>query len=200
MGLNVAKHRRLEAAEAEIEIAFELRRVAVGVRQARGRQLNRAIVAVLHEIEARVPAGHDEHDGRQRHLAVLQDERFDVAGEMMHGDERQSGCRGSSLGEGDADQQGADESRTLRHRDGPEIGPPRLPLPEGAFDDPADVANVLARRELRHDAAPLAMDRHLRGDHVRADGPRLVRVAGLFDHGGRGFVAGGFNAENLHGF
>ena len=35
-------------------------------------------------------ARHDEHDGRQRQLAVLEDERLDVAGEMMHGDERQA--------------------------------------------------------------------------------------------------------------
>ena len=42
------------------------------------------------EIEARVSAGHDEHDRRQRHLAVLQHERLDVAGEMMHADERQT--------------------------------------------------------------------------------------------------------------
>ena len=45
---------------------------------------------VVDEIQAGVAAGDDEHDRRQRQLAVLQDERFDVAGEMMDGDERQA--------------------------------------------------------------------------------------------------------------
>src|SRR6185295_7749546 len=42
---HVTQDSGLEAAEAEIEIAFELGRISIGVRQARRRQLDRAIVA-----------------------------------------------------------------------------------------------------------------------------------------------------------
>src|SRR6185436_16701127 len=34
---DVAEHRRLQSAEAEVEIAFQLRRISIGVCQARGR-------------------------------------------------------------------------------------------------------------------------------------------------------------------
>ena len=63
------------------------------------------------------------------------------------------------------------------------------------LDDAADVADVLARRQLRDDAAPLAMDRGLRRDDVRRDRPRTRGIAGLGDHRGRGLVAGRFDAR-----
>src|SRR5262245_10597778 len=57
---------------------------------------------------------------------------------------------------------------------------------------------MLPRRKLGHDAAPLAVNRHLRGDYVRPDRPRLVGVPGLFDNGRRCLVAGRFDAEYEH--
>ena len=68
-------------------------------------------------------AGHDEHDRRQRQLAVLQDERLDVAGQMVHGDERQAGRGRRRLRERHADQQRADQARALRDGDRAEIAP-----------------------------------------------------------------------------
>ena len=79
------------------------------------------------------------------------------------------------LRERHADQQRADEPRPLRHRDRPEVRSATPRLLERALDDAADVAQVLARRQLRHDAAPLPMDRGLRGDDVRAHRPGPLR-------------------------
>ena len=87
----------------------------------------------------------------------------------------------------------------MRDGDRAKIRPLRTGFVERAIDDAADIANVLAGRELRHDTAPLAMDRHLRRDDIRPDRPRLRRIAGLFDHGGRRFIAGRFDTEDSHG-
>ena len=125
-----------------------------------------------HEIEAGVTAGDDEHDRRQRQRAVVQEERFDVPREMMHGHERQAERQRDRLGRGDADEQRPDEAGPLRDRDRAEVLPRRARFVERALEHAADVANVLPRRQLRHDAAPFAMDRDLRGDHARADRPR----------------------------
>ena len=58
----------------------------------------------------------------------------------------------------------------LRDRDRAEIREADdLRLLERLLDDAADVAHVLARRQLRHDAAPLAMDVGLRRDDVREE-------------------------------
>ena len=237
---HLTEHRGLQAAEAEIEIALQLRRVAVGVREAGGGQRDRAIVAAfgepidhrpariaeaeqprhlvvrlprrivtgpaqdlvrtrpLDEIEAGVAAGDDQHDRGQRQLAVLQDERLDVAGEMMHGDERPSGGRGGGLGERHADQQRSDQAGALRHRNRAEIAPGRFRLAQRAIDDAADVADVLSRRELGHDTAPLLMDRHLRGDDVGPDRPGPGRIAGFVDDRSGRLVARGFDTQDQH--
>ena len=145
------------------------------------------------EIQAGVAARDDQHDGRQRQLAVLQHERFDVAGEVVHGHERQVRRRGGRLGERHADEERPDQARPLRDGDRTEVAPGRSRFDQRAIDHAADVAKVLPRGELRHDPAPLGMDRDLGRDHVRAHHPGRCRVAGLFDHGGRGLVAGGFD-------
>jgi hypothetical protein len=66
------------------------------------------------------------------------------------------------------------------------------------LDDAADVADVLTRGELRHDAAPLAVYRYLRGHHVRPNAPRPSGVTRFIDDGGRGLIAGGFDSQNQH--
>src|SRR5262249_59114187 len=69
---------------------------------------------------------------------------------------------------------------------------------ERPLNDAADVANVLAGRELGYDAAPLTMDGDLRGNDVRTHRPGLRQVARFFDHGGGRFVAGGFDSQDSH--
>ena len=96
-----------------------------------------------------------------------------------------------------ADQQRADQARALGHRNRVDVLPRRARFGERALEHAADVAHVLARRQLRHDAAPLAMDRDLRGDDARSHPPRLRRIAGLLDDGRRRLVARAFDAEDM---
>jgi hypothetical protein len=50
-------------------------------------------------VETRVPPGYDEHDGGERHLAPLEHQRLDMAGKMVHRDERNVPGPGQRLGE-----------------------------------------------------------------------------------------------------
>ncbi len=66
-----------------------------------------------------------------------------------------------------ADEQRPDESGPLRDRHRIQVRPAGARVGQRRVDDAADVAHVLPRREFGHDAAPLPMDLHLRGDDVR---------------------------------
>ena len=74
------------------------------------------------EVEAGVAARDDQHHRRQRQLAVREHQRLDVAGQMVHGNDRQAARPGERLRERHADQQRPDQPRPLRHRDRAEIG------------------------------------------------------------------------------
>src|SRR5439155_17230261 len=90
------------------------------------------------------------------------------------------------------------EPRPLRNSDGAEIPPRTLPFVERPLDDAADVSDVLTRCQLGDDAAPLAVNRHLRGNHVGPDGPRPRHVGRFLHDSGGGLVTGGFDPENSH--
>jgi hypothetical protein len=155
--------------------------------------------ALPDEIQARMTARHHQHGGRQRQLAMLQDERLDVAGEVMDRHERNAVRPGDRLGEGHADEQRAHETRPLRDRDRAEVRPRHGSLRERALHDAANVAQVLAGGQLGDDASPLAVDGVLRSDHVRLEQPRLRRIAGLGDNGRRRLVARCFDSQEIHG-
>jgi hypothetical protein len=134
-----------------------------------------------------MPARDDEDDGRQRHLAMLEDERLDVPGQMMDGDDRHAPGPRQRLRERDADEKRPDETGTLRH--GNQIVRRHAGITDCPFHHAADVADMLARRQLRNDASPLAMNLHLRGDDARTHAPGPLHVAGLFDDRRRRFIA-----------
>ena len=69
------------------------------------------------EIQAGVPAGHDQHRRRERQLAMRKRERLDVPGQVVNRDHRNAARPGERLGERDADQQRSDQARPLRHGD-----------------------------------------------------------------------------------
>ena len=188
-------HRPAGIAEAE-----QLGHLVVGLaRRVVAGAADQVVLAVgRHQVEAGVPAGDDEHDRRQRQRPVVQDQRLDVAGEMVHGDERHVERHRHRLGRLQPDQQRADQARPLRHRDGTEIAPADAGVAQRPLEHAADVAQVLPRRELGHDPAPLAVERHLRGDDVRADAPGLVGRAGLLDDRRGGLVARALDAEDQH--
>ena len=66
---------------------------------------------------------------------------------------------------------------------------------ERALDDTADIAHVLARRQLRHHAAPFAMDVGLRSHDV---GSKLPPAGGVLNERRGRFVARRFNPEDQH--
>ena len=120
----------------------------------------------------------DEHGRGQRDRAVLQEDRLDVPGQVMDGDDR--------LAESRRPRPWQTRRRRAASRRGPGPESPRsrrrparssCASAERALDDAADVTHVLARGDLRHHAAPLAVDFDLRRDDVRIDPPGLRRIA-----------------------
>ena len=237
---HVAQHRRLEAAEAEVEAAVALGRVAIGIGQARAgpadgaaRCPSRARRSMIgppgyprpssfatlsyaspaassrvrpssayspsgfDQVEAGVAARDDEHDGRQRNArrARARSTRCGRPG----GARRRAACRSAHAAALANDTPTSSEptrpgpcvtasASTSAHAD--------AAVGQRALDDAADVAHVLARRQLRHDAAPLAVNLHLRRDDVRsiAHGCAASAVSSTRRRGG--LVAGGFDAED----
>ena len=147
-------------------------------------------------IEARMSARDDEHDRRHRHLSALEHEGLDVTGQVMNGNHGDASRPRQCLRELQADEQRSDEARPLRHGD--RLERRRSGIGERALDHAADVADVLPRRQLGNDAAPLAMDGDLRGDDVRTDPPGAIGAGGFLDHRRRRLVAGGLDAEDDH--
>ena len=131
---------------------------------------------------------------------MLEDDGFDVSDEVIHGDDGPIERRGQRLRKRDADQQRSHETRSLRHGQGVDVAPTPAAVLQRALGDTADVANVLARRDLRHHAAPLPMNLDLRRDDVRQDTPRLRRITRRRDEGRGGLVTGCLNAKDVHGY
>jgi len=114
----------------------------------------------------------------------------DVTFEVVDGDERFLQREGERLGVGDADEQGAGESGAFGDGDGVEVGECEAGAGDGLAHDGDDVAQVLARGELRHDAAEDGVHLHLRGDDVGED------LRARAHDGCGGLVAGAFDAED----
>ena len=125
-------------------------------------------------------------------------QRFDVPGQMVDGDDRDVPRPRIRLRERDAHEERTDEARPLRHGYGIDVVALCARLRERGFDDAADVAHVLPRRQLGDDAAPLAMDVVLRGDDRGPDDPGPRGVAGFGDDRRGRLVARGLNREQVH--
>jgi hypothetical protein len=77
--------------------------------------------------------------------------------------------------------------------DGVEVGRAALRLGEGGLDDGQHGLDVVARGDLRHDAAVAGVDGGLRGDNVGQ------QAAAVGDDADGGLIAGGLDAEGEHG-
>jgi hypothetical protein len=110
---------------------------------------------------------------------------------MMNADERQRAAERDALRDREPDEQRADEPRPARDGDPVDVVEPDARLRERAVDHREHVPDVLARRELRHDAAVRPVDRVLRRDDGR--GERAV-----LEDGGRRVVARALDAEDDH--
>ena len=143
-------------------------------------------------------ARHDEHGRRQRQLAVRERERLDVPGQVMHRYDGNTPRPGKRFRERHADEEGPDQPGTLGHGHGIDVARLGARLRQGRLDDAADVAHVLAGRQLGNDAPPLTMNVGLRCDDGRPDGPRACGIARFGDERRGGFVARGLDREQIH--
>ena len=92
-----------------------------------------------------------------------------------------------SLGKIHADQQSADQAGRIGHSDGVDVRPRHVGAQKRLIRKAINRLNVLARGDLRNNAAVDAMQRDLRGDAVRQYLPAVA-----YQRDG-GFVAGGFH-------
>src|SRR5262249_41110776 len=96
------------------------------------------------------------------------------------------------LGRLDADQQRTHEPRPARHGDAVQVGEPDARVGDGAPEHGRDGRDVLARRDLGHDAAVLGVHEDLGRDDVGAHAPTIL------DDGRRRLVARGLDPQDQH--
>jgi hypothetical protein len=100
-------------------------------------------------------------------------------------DHRKVARRGHGPGKRHTHEQRPDQSRPARDGNRVDAVEPGARIGQRALHDTADVAHVLARRDLGHDAAVLAVDVDLGRDDVRLNRPGTRGISGL-GHDGRG--------------
>ncbi len=150
---------------------------------------------VLHFVNHGVAAGNDQADGGKFGAAIaggagFEKDGVDVAGEMVHGDERLAQREGESFSVSDADEQSADQAGTLGDGDGIEVLQSDAGLLDGFADDRDDLAEMFAGGEFRDDSAVFSVNFDLGRDDA---GENAFAVG---DDGGGGFVAGRFDPKN----
>jgi len=142
-------------------------------------------------VEMRVAAAHDEREGGELDR-VLRSNRMNVPFDVIHRDERERVDQRERFRVGHSNEQRADESGSLGDGDRGKIFEASGRFGERGTDDGYDCAQVFARSEFGYYTAVSRMRRHLRGDDRREN------ARAVFDNGGGGFVAGGFDAEDTH--
>ena len=113
-----------------------------------------------------------------------------MAFDVIDADEGFARGPGDGFGKIDADEQGTDQAGALRDGEAIEFVRGDLSLLQRRRDDAFDFFEMFARSDFRHYAAKAFMGFSLGMDDVRDD------ARAVFDHGGSGFVAGTFNAED----
>ena len=105
-------------------------------------------------------AGHHEHGGGHRHLAIfeLPAIRYGPARWWTATIGLPSIAAAGSLANDTPTSNDPTQPRPLGNGQRVHVRPAGARVCQRALDDATDVPDVLARRQLRHDAAPLAMD------------------------------------------
>ena len=135
-----------------------------------------------------VAAGSDEGQERRFQVRVRHIVRGDVRAEVMHRYERDARRQGQALREVHTDQQGSDESRRSRDRNGVDVRELTARVLQRLFRHLLDALRVPPRGDLRHHAAVEDVLLQRGRDDVRQDLPSVFH-----DRDG-GLVAGTFNA------
>src|SRR3970040_1634986 len=117
-------------------------------------------------------------------LPLLKQDGVDVAFEVLDANERLGERPGHGLGVSEADEEGADQARSLRDGDGVHVGVAQAGALEGLAHDRDDFLEVGARGQLGHHTAVLAVQVHLRANDVRED------AGAVGDNRGGSLVAG----------
>src|ERR1043166_227642 len=109
---------------------------------------------------------------------------------MVHGDQRNAETVADPLSAGDADEERADQARSRRHRDRLHVRPLCTRVAERTVHERKEMLQMLARGDLRYDAAERLVPLDLRGDEVHA------HAAVVAEERDRGLVAGSLDPEN----
>lgn len=80
---------------------------------------------------------------------------------MIHADQRERQTIGQPFGVVESDQERTCQTRSLCHRDGPEVMPGKMCFNQRGLDNPVNGAQMGASSEFRHHSAELAMHRVL---------------------------------------
>ncbi len=110
--------------------------------------------------------------------------------QMVDRDERQPACPGQGLCGRDANEQGADKTGSLRDGDEVHVVERGVGVVERPSNRRKQQLEMMARRDLRDDAAVPRVQLGLRGDDVGEE-PAVLR-----DERRRGLVAGGLDSED----
>ena len=153
---------------------------------------NAQLRIVLDVDEHGVPAGDDEAQKRRLQVRVGQIVGRDMALDVVDRNERHIERQCSRLGKIHADEQRADKAGRIGHGDGVQLAARQAGVLQRLLGKTVDGLNMLARGDLRHNAAVFTVQRNLRGDTVRQDTPSV-----LYDGNGS-LVAGGFNGKDPH--
>ena len=113
---------------------------------------------------------------------------------MVHGDEGEIARKGDGLPRGDADDQPADQAGAGGGGDTVDRVEAKASLGERLGDQNIEKLDMGARRDLRHDAAELGVQRKLRAHHIGEDDALAACLAP--DQGGGGLVAARLDAKH----
>ena len=113
---------------------------------------------------------------------------------MIDGEKRQSPGQCNSLGHAHAHNQPARKSRASRSSDGIKISHFSFAIAQSLGNQLVEMANMGAGRHFRHDAAVGRVIPDLTEHDIAENLASSIGMAA--HHGGSGFIAGGFNAQN----
>jgi len=116
--------------------------------------------------------------------------------EMVHRDQRRVMHHRDRLRRGQAHDHAADQAGARRGGDRRKLRKANFRFLHGAGDDAVEQIDMGARRDFRNHAAEGGMLLDLRADDVGQN--PAAAVAPALDHGGCGFIAGGFDAQYQH--
>ena len=128
---------------------------------------------VLDVEQERVPAAREQAEERRLDGVGLEEERCDVAVQMVDRDERQTARPGERLRSREPDKQRADQARPPSDCDTTDVVEAHSALRERLPDDGHDELEMPPRGDLRDDASVARVQVGLRGDDVREDAPVL---------------------------